>query len=68
MEHLTSVNTMQGNVKRSLGGTCHALESKYVSRYLAGFSYRVNRQYQLADLVPRLAYVAVRTPHSPTGS
>lgn len=34
-------------------------------RYLAEFAYRFNRRYQLADLVPRLDYVAVRTPPLP---
>jgi hypothetical protein len=32
---------------------------------LAEFSYRFNRRYQLADLVPRLAHVAVQTPPLP---
>jgi hypothetical protein len=28
-------------------------------------AYRFNRRYELADLVPRLVYVAVRTPPLP---
>ena len=39
--------------------------SRYAGRYLAEFGYRFNRRYQLVDLVPRLAYVAVRTPPLP---
>ena len=34
-------------------------------RYLAEFAYRFNRRYQLVDLVPRLAYVPVRTAPLP---
>ena len=59
------VNTVLGNVKRALDGTYHAWGQKYAPRYLAEFSYRFNRRYQLADLVPRLAHVAVRTPPLP---
>ena len=59
-------NTVLGNVKRALlDGTYHAWGQKYAPRYLAEFSYRFNRRYQLADLVPRLAHVAVRTPPLP---
>ena len=59
------VNTVLGNVKRALNGTYHAWGQKYAPRYLAEFSYRFNRRYQLADLVPRLAHVAVQTPPLP---
>ncbi len=59
------VNTLLGNVKRSIDGTYHACSSRYAGRYLAEFAYRFNRRYQLADLVPRLAYVAARTAPLP---
>ena len=59
------VNTVLGNVKRALDGTYHAWGQKYAPRYLAEFSYRFNRRYQLADLIPRLAHVAVQTPPLP---
>lgn len=59
---LSWLNTLQGNVKRAIDGTCHACSSRYAGRYPAEFGYRFNRRYQLVDLVPRLAYVAVRTP------
>ena len=62
---LSWVNTLLGNVKRAIDGTYHACSSRYAGRYLAEFAYRFNRRYQLADLVPRLAYVAVRTPPLP---
>ena len=58
-------NTLLGNVKRVIDGTYHACAPPYAGRYLAEFAYRFNRLYQLADLVPRLAYVAVRTPPLP---
>jgi hypothetical protein len=34
-------------------------------RYLAEFEYRFNRRYDLAAMMPRLGYVAVRTPPMP---
>jgi hypothetical protein len=34
-------------------------------RYLAEFEYRFNRRYDLAAMVPRFGYVAVRTPPMP---
>ena len=62
---LSWVNTLLGNVKRAIDGTYHACEARYAGRYLAEFAYRFNRRYELADLVPRLVYVAVRTPPLP---
>ena len=62
---LTWVNTLLGNVKRVIDGTYHACSSRYSGRYLAEFGYCFNRCHQLVDLVPRLAYVAVRTPPLP---
>ena len=59
------VNTMLGNVKRSIDGTYHAIDAKHVPRYLGAFSYRFNRRYQLADLVPRLVYASANTPPMP---
>ena len=59
------MNTLLGNVKRAMDGTYHACDARYAGRYLAEFAYRFNRRYQLVDLVPRLAYAAVRTPPLP---
>ena len=59
------VNTMLGNIKNALHGTYHAIGAKHLPRYLAEFCYRFNRRFQLADLLPRLAYVALRTPPLP---
>ena len=52
------VNTILGNVKRSLDGTCHHFEAHYAARYLAEFQYRFNRRYDLAAMLPRLLQAA----------
>lgn len=36
-----------------------------MQRYLAEFQYRFNRRFDLRSLIPRLAYVALRTPPMP---
>jgi len=59
------VNTMLGNVKNALRGTYHGLRSQHLPRYLAEFSYRFNRRFALADLVPRLGYAATHAPPLP---
>ena len=59
------VNTLLGNLKTALTGTCHAIRDKHVPRYLAEFEYRFNRRLDLPAMVERLAYVAVRTPPMP---
>ena len=64
-EELTWVNTMIGNVKRSLNGTYHNVSEKHLPRYLAEFNYRFNRRFKLDNMLTRLAYVAVRTPPMP---
>jgi len=33
--------------------------------YLAQYEYRFNRRYRLEDMIPRLAWVALRTPPMP---
>ena len=52
------VNTILGNVKRSLDGTYHAFGAKYAARYLAEFQYRFNRRYDLTELPQRLLEAA----------
>ena len=59
---LSWVNTLLCNVKRAIDGTYHACAPRHAGRYLADVVYRFNRCYELADLVPRLVYVAKRTP------
>lgn len=61
-EEFTWVNTMIGNVKKAINGTYHAINPKHLPRYLAEFCYRHNRRFQLDNMLPRFAYVAVRTP------
>ena len=59
------VNTILGNLKSALRSTYHAIRPKYAQRYLAEFQYRFNRRFALEDLLPRLGYVALRTPPMP---
>ena len=59
------VNTALGNIKAALVGTYRAVRSKHVPRYLAEFEYRFNRRYDLAAMIPRLAFVALRTAPMP---
>ena len=59
------VNTMIGNVKNSLRGSCHAINPKHLPRYLAEFCFRFNCRFQLRDLLPRLVKIAVKTPPMP---
>jgi ribosomal protein L37AE/L43A len=59
------VNTALGNIKAAITGTDRAISSKHVPRYLAEFEYRFNRRYDLAAMLPRLTWAAVRTPPMP---
>ena len=59
------VNTALGNIKAAIVGTYRAIEQKQVPRYLAEFEYRFNRRYDLAAMMPRLAWSSVRTPPMP---
>lgn len=60
------VNTMLGNLKRALAGTYHSFDhAKYAARYLAEFSYRFNRRFDLATMLPRLLRAAATTAPQP---
>lgn len=59
------VNTVLGNMKTSFSGTYHAISHKHIPRYLAEFQYKFNRRYDMAAMIPRLAYVALRTQPCP---
>ena len=59
------VNTVLGNLKSALRSTYHAVVGKHAQRYLADFQYRFNRRADLSALIPRLAFVALRTPAMP---
>ena len=56
------VNTILGNLKSALRGTYHAVRPKYAQRYLSEFQYRFNRRFNLSNFLPRLIFVALRTP------
>jgi hypothetical protein len=58
-------NTALGNIKAAITGTYRAINSKHVPRYLAEFEYRFNRRYDLAAMIPRLTWAAVRTARMP---
>jgi hypothetical protein len=59
------VNTALGNIKAAITGTYRSISSKHAPRYLAEFEYRFNRRYDLAAMLPRLAWASVRTPPMP---
>ena len=59
-----SVNTVLGNIKSAINGTYRAVR-KHVDRTLAEFEWRFNRRYDLAAMIPRLAWAATRTPPMP---
>jgi len=58
------VNTTLANIKNAIIGTYRGVR-KHAGRTLAEFEYRFNRRYDLAAMIPRLAYVAARTPPMP---
>ena len=59
------VNTILDNIETAWRGTYHAIRPRYAQRYLSEFEYRFNRRFDLPDIIPRLAYVALRTPPMP---
>ncbi|MFV8422271.1 IS1595 family transposase [Vibrio parahaemolyticus] len=59
------VNTMIGNVKNAMHGTYHAIRLKHLPRYLAEFSYKFNRRFELAAMPDRLIRAAVKAPPMP---
>lgn len=59
------VDTMLGNVKNAIHGTYHAIRAKHLPRYLAEYTYRFNRRFDLASMIGRLGHAAVFTPPMP---
>ena len=59
------VNTALGNIKTALVATYRAVREKHAARYLAEFEYRFNRRYDLGEMIPRLAVVALTTAPMP---
>lgn len=60
------VNTMLGNLKTAYAGTFHSIDhKKYAGRYLACFSYRFNRRFDLSTILKRLLRAASMTKPQP---
>ena len=59
------VNTILGNIKNALRGTCHVIGPKYDQRYLSELECRFSRLFDLPDIFTRLVCVALRTPPMP---
>lgn len=61
-----NVNTVLGNLKTVITGTCHAFNfSKYTDRYRAEFQYRFNRRFDLSSILNRLIRAATNTSAYP---
>ena len=60
-----AVNTVLGNIKSAIAATFRSGSRKHAPRRLAEFEYRFNRRYDLPAMMPRLGWVAVRTPPMP---
>jgi len=60
-----AVNTALGNIKTSIVATFHAGAAKHAPRRLAEFAWRFNRRYDLPTMIPRLGWIAARTPPMP---
>jgi hypothetical protein len=60
------INTVLGNLKTSLSGSYHAFDfRKYAARYLAAFTYRFNRRFDLRTLPTRLLVAAATCAPQP---
>jgi hypothetical protein len=53
------------NIKTAIAATFRSGAKKHAPRRLAEFAYRFNRRYDLPAMIPRLAWVALRTPPMP---
>jgi len=63
------INTVLGNLKTSLNGSYHAFDfPKYAARYLAAFTYRFNRRFDLRTLHKRLLVAAAHCGPQPQRS
>jgi len=60
-----AVNTVLGNIKCAIDATFRSGSKKHAPRRLAEFEYRFNRRYDLAAMIPRLGWVAVRAAPMP---
>lgn len=55
------VHITLGNLKRFLLGTHHQVEGKHLGRYVAEFSYRLNRRQMEHDLMTRILRASLNT-------
>ena len=54
------VSSVLSNVKRSIGGSYHAIRlAKYARRYLGEAAYRFNRRFRLREMLPRLLHAMI---------
>ncbi|WP_410198480.1 transposase [Aeromonas caviae] len=59
------VNTMIGNVKNSLRGSCHTLGAKHLPRHLAEYCFRFNHRFDLKSMFVELGHAVVASPPMP---
>ena len=59
------VNTGLGNVKCAITGTCRSVDMRHTGRYLAGYEWRYNRRFDLAENIGRLGRAAAETEPQP---
>jgi hypothetical protein len=59
------LNTVLGNVNSAMQGTYHKARGRLLPRYLGEFCYRFNCRFNLAAMLPRLGWAAVRTQPMP---
>ncbi|WP_440610449.1 IS1595 family transposase [Aeromonas hydrophila] len=59
------VNTMIGNVKNSLRGSCHTLGAKHLPRHLAEYCFRFNHRFDLKSMLVELGHAVVASPPMP---
>lgn len=59
------VNTMLGNVKNSLRGSCHTFGAKHLPRYLAEYCFRFNHRFDLKSMLVELGHAIVASPLMP---
>lgn len=60
-----AINTALGNIKTAIVATFRPGAKKHAARRLAEFAYRFNRRYDLPAMIPRLGWIAARTPPMP---
>ena len=59
------LNTVIGNVKNGLHGTCHAISSRHLLLYLVEYCDRCNHRVRLNKMVDQLLQAALRTQPIP---